>query len=100
MQDIITIIKLMEQAPSFSVIFGFGFIFLVVYFVKNEGEKKINEKVNKGVKESLTSFIAEQLTPIIKKVLNVELEPIKNDVITIKEKQKHIEQTICPKNGL
>lgn len=76
MQDIITIIKLMEQAPNFSTIFFAIFLYTLYNTIKSK------------CKDNVVKFIRE------------EIQPLKDDVKIIKEKQKEIETKICPKNGL
>lgn len=76
MQDIITIIKLMEQAPNFSTIF-FGIFLYTLY-----------NTIKSKCKDDVVKFIRE------------EIQPLKDDVRIIKEKQKQIETKICQKNGL
>jgi hypothetical protein len=75
MQDIITIIKLMEQAPNFSTIF-FGIFLYTLY-----------NTIKSKCKDDVVKFIRE------------EIQPLKDDVRIIKEKQKQIETKICS-NGL
>jgi len=70
MNEIMQIMKLMEQAPEFSIMVSAFFIYLFYYWLKNQGEKKILDM----------------------------LQPVKQDISEIKQDLVKIKQNIC--NGL
>jgi len=80
MNEIMQIMKLMEQAPNFSTagiaLFGYCFGYCLFHTIKSKANDEINKKMD------------EKLKPIEDKVGNIE----KNVNLLI--------SNICPKNGL
>ena len=76
MNEIIQIMKLMEQAPNFSSITFAVFAYCVFHTIKSKANNEINKKMD------------ERLKPIEEKVGSIE----KNVNLLI--------SSICPKNGL
>ena len=78
------IMKLMEQAPNFSMFVGALFIYFSYYYIKNQS------------KETILS--------IVKSHFNLQIEPIKTDLSQVKNdtsqmnaRLSKIEQNICQK---
>ena len=76
MNELIQIIKLMEQAPNFSSITFAIFVYCLFHTIKSKANNEINKKMD------------ERLKPIEEKVGSIE----KNVNLLI--------SNICPKNGL
>jgi hypothetical protein len=76
MNEIMQIMKLMEQAPNFSTAGVALFGYCLFFTIKSKAEKQVKEKMD------------ERLKPIEDKVVNIE----KNVNLLI--------LNICPKNGL
>jgi hypothetical protein len=72
LMDFITIFNLMKQAPEFSMFLTASFLYLLFYFIKTQGEKKIIDMIT----------------------------PLKQDISDIKNELKYIKQNTCPKNGV
>ena len=84
MNEIMQIMKLMEQAPNFSMFVGALFIYFSYYYIKNQS------------KETILS--------IVKSHFNLQIEPIKTDLSQVKNdtsqmnaRLSKIEQNICQK---
>ena len=91
MIEIMQIMKLMEQAPNFSMFVGALFIYFSYYYIKNQS------------KETILS--------IVKLHFNLQIEPIKTDLSQVKNdtsqvknetsqmnaRLSKIEQNICAK---
>jgi chaperonin cofactor prefoldin len=80
MNEIMQIMKLMEQAPNFSTAGVALFGYCLFFTIKSKAEKQVKEKMDERLNE--------RLKPIEDKVGNIE----KNINLLI--------SNICPKNGL
>ena len=76
MNEIIQIVKLMEQAPNFSTVTFAVFSYCAFHTIKSKTNNELNKKMD------------ERLKPIEDKVGNIE------------KNVNFIIQNICPKNGL
>ena len=95
MNEIIQIMKLMEQAPNFSSITFAVSAYCVFHTIKSLAKEQVDEKVKNSMNEFKNEFkkdfnnnMDERLKPMEKKVENIE----KNVYLLI--------SNICPKNGL
>ena len=94
MNEIIQIMKLMEQAPNFSSITFAVFAYCVFHTIKSLAKEQVEQKVKNSMNEFKNEFkkdfnnsMDERLKPMEKKVENIE----KNVYLLI--------SNICPKNG-
>lgn len=76
MNELIQIIKLMEQAPNFSTIAFAVFTYCLFRTIKSIASDEIDKKMDK------------------------RFNPIINDITEIKKDMILLKQNICPKNGL
>lgn len=95
MNELIQIIKLMEQAPNFSSITMAVFVYCVYRTIKSLVKEQFDEKVKNSMNEFKNEFkkdfnnsMDERIKPMEKKMENIE----KNVYLLI--------SNICPKNGL
>ena len=90
MNEIIQIMKLMEQAPNFSTVAFAVFAYCAFKTIKSFAKEQVDEKVKNSMNEFKKDFnnnMDERLKPMEKKVENIE----KNVYLLI--------SNICPKNG-
>jgi len=94
MNEIIQIMKLMEQAPNFSTVAFAVFAYCAFKTIKSFAKEQVDEKVKNSMNEFKNEFkkdfnnnMDERLKPMEKKVENIE----KNVYLLI--------SNICPKNG-
>jgi hypothetical protein len=80
MNEIMQIMKLMEQAPNFSTAGVALFGYCLFFTIKSKAEKQVKEKMDER--------------------LNERLKPIEDKVGNIEKNINFIIQNICPKNGL
>jgi tryptophanyl-tRNA synthetase len=91
MNEIMQIMKLMEQAPNFSTAGVALFGYCLFFTIKSKAEKQVKEKIDNSMDKFKSEFnknMDEKLKPMEKKVENIE----KNVYLLI--------SNICPKNGL
>lgn len=77
-----TIMKLMEQAPNFSMFVGALFIYFSYYYIKNQNKETILNIVK--------SHFNLQIEPI-----KTDLSQVKNDTCQMNQRLSKIEQNIC-----